>query len=143
MGDENEEFSLFGNFDMGDMVKKFIKKNMALIMIVILLCILGSYFYMLSLGYGLMRIMFVYVAVGFVTLFLMKTIKKMMDDMKISKEAKKPNSMSEDNLIKQRTKHQSEINDIDKILEAREMELKDEAKRIKAAREGKVIKEKK
>lgn len=140
MGDENEEFSLFGDFDLSKSIKDFIKKNMPMIMILILLSILGSYFYMLSLGYGLMQIVFVYLGVGIVLVFLTKTIKKTMEDMK---KSKKPGPKTKDELIKRRIQHQKDIDEIDRFLDMEEKKLKDEMKKIRAAKNGRVVKEKK
>lgn len=142
MGDENDEFSLFGDFDLTTMVKKFIKENKTMIILIVLLSILGSYFYMMSIGYGVVQILFVYLAVMIVALFMLKSAKNMLAQSKASK-GKSPQDLKDYNdILKVRKQRQQEIDDIDILLEDITKERQAEIRRIKNAQKPRTSKPK-
>ena len=138
MGDENDEFSLLGDFDLMAMLKKFIKENKTMIILIVLLSILGSYFYMRSIGYGPMQIMFVYLAIAMVSMFMMKSLQNTIKQSKAAR-AKKPQDLTDYNdLLKVREQRQQEIDDIDVLLDDMKKKREAEIRRIKAAQKGNI-----
>jgi len=138
MGDEKDEFSLLGDFDLMVMLKKFIKENKTMIILIVLLSILGSYFYMRSIGYGVMQIMFVYLAIAMVSMFMMKSLQNTIKQSKAAR-AKRPQDLTDHNdLLKVRAERQQEIDDIDVLLDGIKKEREAEIRRIKAAQKGNI-----
>ena len=137
MGDENDDFSLLGDFDLMAMLKKFIKENKTMIMLLVILSILGSYFYMRSIGYGPMQIMFVYLAIAIVFMFMMKSIQNTIKQSKAAKSKKNQDFKDHNNLLEIRAQKQQEIDEIDDLLEDITKDRQAEIRHIRNAQKGK------
>jgi ABC-type protease/lipase transport system fused ATPase/permease subunit len=132
MAEEGGVMSLLtGDMDLKTEMKKFLKKYKELVIIIILLAVVGSWYYMFyALKYSFTQVIFVYAAVGIVVLMLIKMIK----DMSRGGSSK---SGSREDLLERRSKLQQQVDDIDERLVEREMKLQEQIDDIRTARTGK------
>jgi hypothetical protein len=116
-----------------DDIKKLIKKNkstvLPILMVVVILAILGPYYYMVQEGYPLRTIGYYYIA-GLVVIFVL--FKTLQSSLKGSTKAKTTESIQA-----RREKAQKELDDIEKTLDAEAEIHRKRLAEIEAEKKGK------
>ena len=138
MGDDDKNVMslLTGGVDIRVMVKESLKKYKGMILLIILLIILGGWAWMASKGFSLASIAYTFLAVGIVTIFLLKMFMGWLTGSGSGGDSKNLNKTPDDILIERRIKKQQEMDEIDVVLDERVNKLRSDAKKITRAKKG-------